>query len=192
MTFMKASRTSSMSIAAGIMLLISLSGCDDRNPSSTDQSEQSSEPLTRSHWRMQEHATIVGVADDSEDRELLKAMAEARKTAPAARQRWANASSEDRERWSIKWAAPTVNHQSEHVWVKPLNWSAFRIEGVLISSPVNELTCGKRQGELVSFSVDELSDWLYLLPAQPSTKPDQAFEGGFTEKLLEARYGRPK
>jgi hypothetical protein len=75
----------------------------------------------------------------------------------------------------------------EHVWVQPIEWSTFRIEGPLATKPTHDLACGKTANELVSFPVDELSDWIYL--------PDGDFhgkrEGGFTVQVLERRFGKP-
>ena len=78
----------------------------------------------------------------------------------------------------------------EHVWVQPINWSPFRIEGVLLSPPVHTLDCNRRAGELVSFPADQVVDWLHFA-ADPTTNPSAPFEGGFTVKVLEHAYGRP-
>jgi hypothetical protein len=85
---------------------------------------------------------------------------------------------------------PTADSLTEHVWVQPINWSPFRVEGVLLSKPLRPLECGRSAGELVSFPIDELADWLHYA-ADPATNPDAPFEGGFTVKTLEQTYGRP-
>jgi hypothetical protein len=79
---------------------------------------------------------------------------------------------------------------AEHVWVQPINWSPFRIEGVLLSEPVHALDSGRTTGEIVSFPIDELSDWIHFA-ADPATNPDAPFEGGYTVTVLEEEYGRP-
>jgi uncharacterized protein YegJ (DUF2314 family) len=47
--------------------------------------------------------------------------------------------------------------------------------------------CGRKAGELVSFPVEELSDWLHLLDGTI----EGGREGGFTIDLLEQRHGPP-
>jgi hypothetical protein len=85
---------------------------------------------------------------------------------------------------------PTADSLIEHVWVQPINWSPFRIEGVLLSQPLRPLDCGRNAGELVSFPADQLADWLHYA-ADPATNPNAPFEGGFTVKALEQAYGKP-
>jgi hypothetical protein len=141
-------------------------------------------------------------------------MEQARKTAEQARQRWLYTSSDDRPRWAVKWAAPLAGKPTrsvrgtggatgddaeggnvEHVWVSPVHWSPFRIEGVLASTPVNDLACGKTLGDLVSFPIEELSDWIHFGTATASaagSDPNAPHEGGFTVQLLMEEYGTPK
>ncbi len=77
--------------------------------------------------------------------------------------------------------------------MRPLHWSAFRIEGVLASTPANQLTSGKTLGDLVSFPIEELSDWIRYSSDAPLAggEFDRPYEGGFTVKLLEKRHGKP-
>jgi uncharacterized protein YegJ (DUF2314 family) len=122
-------------------------------------------------------------------------MEQARATAEQARQKWLYTAADDRPRWSVKWAAPlagNVTERTEHVWVSPVHWSPFRIEGVLASTPVNDLACGKHLGELVSFPIEELSDWIHFanVPAA-NADPTAPHEGGFTVQLLTEEYGNP-
>ncbi len=50
-----------------------------------------------------------------------------------------------------------------------------------------ELASGRGLGETVSFPVEELSDWAYLLQG----RIDGEHDGGFTVELFERRYGQP-
>jgi uncharacterized protein YegJ (DUF2314 family) len=109
----------------------------------------------------------------------------------------------ERSLWAVKWAAPRspaaastagrdralpIDHGSvEHVWVQPITWSAFRIEGTLLSNPTAALEAGRRVGETVSFPIDEVSDWIHFA----SEDPGSAFEGGYTVRVLEERFGKP-
>lgn len=122
---------------------------------------------------------VVTVAED--DPAMTAAIAEARATAAEARARWALASSDEREWWSVKWGAPTTSGDIEHIWVTPVSWSGFRIEGWLANEPIAELECGRRLGQMVSFPIDELSDWVHFL----EQRFDGPREGGFTIDALE-------
>lgn len=184
--------------AVAFILLLTIapviSGCNDGNDSgSAPPAAPAVVGDKPSRWRSKDSSVTVAVPDEDADRELAAAIAQARASAGEARQRWAAAAPQDRSRWSVKWAAPTVDGRVEHVWVQPANWSGFRIEGLLASQPINELACGKTLGELVSFPSDELSDWIHdtTVNESPPSSGARTFEGGFTVKLLEQRYGRP-
>lgn len=191
--------------------LILLAGCKPREQASTQPA--ASETSKPSLWHEQNQATVVAVGGESHDAKLASrltaATAEARKTLNDARQRWQFGGSDDQKHWWVKWAAPIVTDASvtgdpdprEQVWVQPVNWTAFRIEGVLCSKPVSDLACGKMLGELVSFPVDELSDWLHEVTVSgggesPDGKPQgpgkTAHEGGYTMAVLEERFGTPR
>ena len=73
----------------------------------------------------------------------------------------------------------------EHVWVRPLEWSPFRIEGVLLSAPRADI--GALQGDLVSFPIEELSDWVHMIDVNGAAGRD----GGFTLEVLERHFGAP-
>lgn len=173
------------------LLALACAGCDGNDSASN------LEPATRpapppSPWLKHGESTFVAVADAPEDREMSAAIAQARSTAAQAQQRWSKADQAERQRWFIKWAAPTADQSIEHVWVQPAYWSQFRIEGVLVSDPVRELTDGKAQGDVVSFSVEELSDWIHLNIAPTGAIDFNApHEGGFTVKILQQRFGKP-
>jgi uncharacterized protein YegJ (DUF2314 family) len=138
-------------------------------------------------WQQRDGSMVLAQRPDStgndEDDELARAIARARATAEDARRRWEAASPQQRAHWAVKWASPTVTGAVEHVWVRPIRWSAFRIEGILDSPPLRELACGKSPGDAVSFPIEELSDWLH--------SPDGDFsgrrEGGFTIDALDRR-----
>src|SRR5690349_19897978 len=116
-------------------------------------------------WKSIDPASPVAVVSPVNESKLRAAMEQARSTAEQARQKWLYTAADDRPRWAVKWAAPLAGHaaatmssaeRTEHVWVSPVHWSPFRIEGVLASTPVNDLACGKHLGELVSFPIEEL------------------------------------
>jgi hypothetical protein len=156
-------------------------------------------------WTHIKGATVVAVNDPDLQRDLAKASASAQATLNDARQRWAVSKPGERTLWAVKWAAPLAPPPSsdpahdaggnvekrgtdEHVWVRPLNWSAFRIEGVLLSDPTSTLECRRTRGEIVSFPIEEVSDWVHFA----SEAPESAFEGGYTMKVLEEKYGGVK
>lgn len=144
-------------------------------------------------WKHLNEATVVAVNDQSIENALVEATRQAQQSLEDARKRWAVAKPAERSLWAVKWAAPLrIDPDSrsprtiEYVWVQPVNWSPFRIEGVLLSTPTSPLDCGRSRGEIVGFPIDELTDWMHVA----SEAPDAAFEGGFSVKVLEARYGR--
>lgn len=143
-------------------------------------------PDVGSAWRTLEGSTGVAVAGTADDPALAAAIDRARASAEQARERW-RADPGRRGSWAVKWAAPTVGGDVEHVWVRPLAWSRFRIEGRLASPPQTALACGRQAGDLVSFPAEELSDWLHLLDGTV----DGRREGGFTIDVLEQRHGPP-
>ena len=174
--------------ALGTVLATSLAACD-RSPAPSAETAPRSNIRAVSNYRSINGSEPVAVVEDPARSAIDTAIAEARQSIDPARQRWAQADEAERRRWLVKWAGPLRADSSaenapaevEHVWVLPINWSAFRIEGVLISMPVAELDCGKNQNDLVSFTADELSDWVVLSAANPRV-PEQ---GGFTIRSLE-------
>lgn len=173
------------SIIFASLIAIFLRGCAEDEPTSTP--EQSAKP---SAWHVENGSAVIAVDEEHKD-ELLAAIREAQSTAEQARSRFNAASAEDRKRWWVKWAASKVDDEIEHVWVQPLVWSPFRIEGVLLSKPTGELACGKSDGDLVSFPVEELTDWIHFTgeSAHPSLR--EPHEGGFTLQALESTFGPP-
>ncbi len=171
-----------------VALVLSSTGCER-----PDAIAPARPPLTpapeASRWRSIGGSARVAAAPAEEFPELAAAMSRARSTAGEARQRWAldPEPAMARTRWAVKWAAPTAGGGVEHVWVRPTSWSRHRIEGWLANSPQAALACGRGQGELVSFAAEELSDWVHF-GAGANADP---IEGGFTQPMLETRYGHP-
>lgn len=141
-----------------------------------------------SAWRNVNGSESVATPPADADPELAAAIAQARSTAHEAGRRWASVPEADRARWAVKWPAPTADGGVEHVWVRPTSWSRHRIEGWLASPPQSELLCGRVRGQLVSFPAEALSDWARF--AEDAT--DDPVEGGFTIRVLAARYGKPR
>jgi hypothetical protein len=189
----------------GACLALALSGCEREptgsSPPATEPAGIIAKPML---WKGLGDEAIVAVNDPAVERALADAGAAARKSLDDARQRWAIAKPAERGLWAVKWAAPLAPPLSqsapasepaaagaasvEHIWVQPINWSPFRIEGVLLSTPRGALECGRSAGEIVSFPIDELSDWIHFA----SEAPDAPFEGGYSVKVLEEAYGKPR
>lgn len=175
-------------------LLAATCGCsetDDAPVEAITRPAQLQDQAKPSPWQIIDGAARIALASEIDDSELADAIAQAKSSAEEARKRWQNATNQQRNQWAIKWAAPTVDGNIEHVWVKPIvTWSKFRIEGKLANQPLAELVCDKTLGQSVSFPIEELSDWVYLIEGNDDeSKPTR--EGGFTIKLLEQRYGEP-
>lgn len=182
---------------AWLMLLLFLLGCDRRGP------EPDGQPLPRgetriARWSASDRGPIAAIEDDRLRRDLASAIADARRTAPTARQRWIATPPDQRDRWAIKWAAPIRRGEgaglSEHVWVEPLAWTPDRIEGILLNQPRRAI--GFEAGDIVTVPPDELSDWLEssALPAaacleelmrlSPAHPAPPGHAGGFTVLVL--------
>jgi len=71
-----------------------------------------------------------------------------------------------------------------------LNWSPFRVEGILATTPITELECGKIAGDLVSFPIEELTDWMRDT-GRKDANGEPVVEGGYTTKALAKRFGNP-
>jgi uncharacterized protein YegJ (DUF2314 family) len=135
-------------------------------------------------WRTLEESAQVAIEDEALAAALEEASARARRSAEDARGRWQALEAEARAQWAVKWAAVTTDGGTEHLWVLPLTWSAFRIEGVLLSPPRRALRSGRTAGDTVAFPAEELSDWVRI-------GPDGSREGGFTIDVLEEHLGDP-
>jgi uncharacterized protein YegJ (DUF2314 family) len=174
-----------MCVTLALSLALSLGACENNQTDSTTGAATS----TKDNRRSISNANVVQIPED--DAELTAAIAEARRTAEDARTKWSNANAAGRERWWVKWAAATDDGNFEHVWVQPINWSPFRVEGVLISPPVNTLATGKSAGDIVSFPIEELSDWMHLRAGSSLNDFNKLYDGGFTVKVLENRQSQP-
>ena len=185
--------TPSLPAIAGLAAVVLLNGCNDK---ATDDTPPPAPPTpTPSAWRTIDDSPIVVLDENGIDTAILDAIHQARQTAPDARSRWLVANEQERSSWAIKWAAPTIAGGVEYVWVQPVNWSAFRIEGRLASPPQNELMCGALLDDVVGFATEELADWVRYIPANTINDTTDATgastrEGGFTIDVLEQRFGR--
>ena len=167
-------------VPALIAGLTALGGCTAEEPPPERRPTRTGPPATAPSSRWVEFGEArVTTAGESE---LAAAMTEARATADDARLNWTVAEDRGTDRWAIKWAAPTAEGGVEHVWVTPLSWSPFRIEGLLANTPVAELECGRTTGEAVSFPIEAMSDWVHFLTDTDSGPR----EGGFTVDALES------
>ena len=170
-----------------IVSLCAIAGCerdesiDDANPTPTET--QIDRP-TWSAWGTGDH---VIAADLEDDPEMQADIEQARKSADSAREQWRNTPKSMRQQWAVKWAAPTEEGGREYIWIQPMHWSRFRIEGRLLSEPSGPLEDRAERGDLLAFSADELVDWVRLSASE--TARVQA--GGFTIKVLEERFGEP-
>lgn len=174
-------------------LLVATCGCSESEDTPVEaiaRPAQLQNQAKPSPWQIINGAARIALVSETNDQELADAIAQAQSSADEARKRWQNATNQQRNQWAIKWAAPTVDGNIEHVWVKPiLAWSKFRIEGKLANQPLAELACDKTLGQSVSFPIEELSDWVFMTEGSD----DEALrEGGFTIKLLKQRYGKPE
>jgi uncharacterized protein YegJ (DUF2314 family) len=191
--------------AAGLLGL-PIAACDRSSDPQTTGAPPAAVGNHQSPWRGEVRSAVISVGDESVKKDLAAAIAQARATAADARLRWMALAPQDRARWAVKWAAPVAPADAdatdaddsggvEHVWVRPINWSPFRIEGVLASEPVQAIAGGKSLGDVVSFPIDELSDWVCFAGDAKDSLGDTSLvrpvEGGFTLEILESRYGRP-
>ncbi|MCZ6835216.1 MAG: DUF2314 domain-containing protein [Planctomycetota bacterium] len=161
-------------------------GCTDSDANRSTVIVQAA-PEPGSAWNVVEDSIVVALNVDEIDDELEAAMAVAIASADVERENWRYSSPEQKKRWAIKWAAPTIENQIEFLWVRPVAWSPHRIEAVLSNTPLNELLCGKTKGDYVSFPIEEMADWIRYL----NENFQGEFEGGFTVKVLSDRYGSP-
>ena len=178
----------SITIASSLAMLI---GCERSAPSADTAgapATRSPETAAPSPWRTGDgDAPLIALPADEPDEALEAAAAEARLAALGARERWSLLGEGSRRGWFIKWAAPTEDGGREYLWVEPLHWSEFRIEGRIASEPQRALAWSRARGDTVGFPAEELVDWIAPGPGELGTPK----RGGFTVKELEARYGTP-
>lgn len=177
-----------IAVSAAVLML---GGCEvnsgtDGNGTPGENPEPSPSP-----W----HGSKIALPPEEQNGELAAAIEEARATAEEARSKWSQTPQSQRSRWAVKWAAPVSGDDEsgvEYLWVQPIHWSPFRIEGLLASEPVHELASMPREsqptmGDLVSFPIEELADWVHYQTGDTNGPR----EGGFTLDVLDARYGKP-
>lgn len=116
---------------------------------------------------------------DPADTDLLAAIAAARDTLEGTRHRWLHATQLERRQYFIKFSHPLPDGRSEHLWLHPLHWSPFRIEGRLVSRP--RLARDLQPGHLVETTRESIIDWLIQLPDRT--------DGGYTSAVLR-QHGR--
>ncbi len=172
-----------------LVLFGSVSGCesavDPETQVGTGGADGGAE--TPSLWHQTTSGALVAMDADEQAALIGDAVQEARATAETARLRWVEDGDAATGRWAIKWAAPTKAGTTEYLWVEPIRWSPFRVEGRLASAPHDPLTSGRQVNEPVNFPVEQLIDWVRF--AEPDFSG--AREGGFTIDALAARFGDP-
>ena len=162
------------------VLSFALVGCIDDPPPPRGDDVATAPPAPPALWSEVDGSQQVVLTPDAEDEALRAAIERARDTAEDARRRWLATPPDERGEWAVKWCAPTDDGGIEYVWVEPMTWSPFRIEGRLASPPRRALACGRALDEIVGFPVEELVDWM---------REGAEREGGFTVEVLEQRYG---
>jgi uncharacterized protein YegJ (DUF2314 family) len=169
--------------------LMPATGCEQSDPPASAPQPPIEAPVAvpQTAWRNVNDSLQVAVADASDEEQLARATAQARATLEQARQRWQRSGEIERRKFAVKWAAETAVGGVEHLWVRPLTWSAFRIEGTLLSPPTTTLLSGKQAGDFVSFPIEDSSDWVYLHSGDPSGLRD----GGFTLDVISRQFGQP-
>lgn len=160
---------------------------------SCDKPEETPPPVVReappapSPWRATSVGATLSLDDDAVENLLADAIAEAQRTAPEARRRWAEVTDANDQAWAVQCAATTIDGRTEYIWVRPTHWSAHRVEGVILSEPENELLGGEGKGDSMAFAADDLTDWLH----QRRTRRGVNQDGGFTIAALESAFGPP-
>lgn len=157
---------------------------DVRAPDVVEGDAPTTRATSRQAWRAAGDSEVRALRDEEEEADLAVAIADARETLDDARIRWqARQRDPDAAKgfWAVKWRAPTTDGGAEYVWVEPMTWSAFRVEGRLASPPQRELACGRQRDDLVGFPAEELVDWVRYDNAEFRG----AHEGGFTIAALD-------
>ena len=160
----------------------------EESTSNQQSDDENAQTTTNKTWQAGTDSYAIGVDDEKINTELDKAATKARETAKEASKRWQQSNLMQRENWLIKWAAPIQpqdSNKKEYVWVKPVEWSPFRIEGILVTKPSGNI--GFNEGDLVAFPIEELYDWVYKIEGDMQG-PRQ---GGFTVEVLEKHFGTP-
>lgn len=186
--------TIAMVVGVSALMIAAISfGCEERDPRALTDSPSAS-PEAESPWRVDdvngERSVRRSIERAEMHEQLAAAIEQARETADKARRQWRETPESQQHRWAVKWAARIADDADavEHVWVRPLHWSPFRIEGILLNEPDRPLAASgtsPSRGEIVSFPVEELSDWVRW----HADKPNDRRDGGFTIAVLERTGG---
>ena len=163
--------------------VIALQACEP--PAAPSPGIADAAPSAWVHTPGESTARVVLNADALE--ELAPLIAQAQKTAPAAREQFNDSLPHEQLNFLVLWQTRTTDGSREFVWVRPVSWSPFRIEGDLLSEPTATLESGGLPGELVSFPVEELADWVIL----DANIPGRAAKGAATLSAIEQRVGTP-
>jgi uncharacterized protein YegJ (DUF2314 family) len=166
-------------------MLLALQACD-RSPSLDGGADVAPQPSAwvRDGDGRSAHVVLTNEAVD----ELSDSIEEAQKSAPQAQQQFATALPHERLRFLVLWMAPTADGSREFVWVRPVTWSPFRIEGELLSQPTAPLEAGSTAGDSISFPIEQLADWIIF----ESSRPGQPAQGAATLSEIEKRVGTPR
>lgn len=176
-------------LAAVCAATAALTACSDRAPDRAGQDAAAAAPKpSRWHQAGDGRDAVVAMDPEQQDELLAAAVAEARSTLEPARERWAAEQAADAAgHWSLKWAAPTATGTTEYLWVEPIRWSPFRVEGRLASAPREPLACGKGQDEPVQFPIEQVVDWVRYEGRGFSGMR----QGGYTMDALARVFGEP-
>ena len=170
----------------GLTLIHLVSGCEERDPSPDSSGVRAATTApAATNWRTIDGSSQIAVPQESPPADLENAIGEARSTMGDARLRWQQASEEQRRHWAVKWKATTTDGGLEFLWVRPLSWSRFRVEGELANPPQRPLATGAGLGDVVSFPMEDAVDWVHFIEGDPNGRR----EGGFTMDLFDAGGG---
>lgn len=172
-----------IAFTATATILAGATGCGEHEAPPPDATPAEPVADPGSDWR-QLPETVVLELSESDLEAFRDAAARARAAAPSARDRFTPAAPGEPDAWFALVALPVERGEgSETVWVAVDAWSEHRIEGRLASPPSRPLRDGRTAGDTVSFSTEELLDWLHR------PRGSRVEEGGFTIDALEARRG---
>lgn len=167
------------------LLAALLCACDQQpNTTSNADAEPHDSAWVRDGDGLSTHVTL----SNDEVAGFADAIAKTQASAKEAQAQFVKEIPADQTRYAILWMAATTEGSREFVWVRPVSWSLFRIEGVLLSEPTQPLECGRSTGEFVSFPVEDLADWAILDPKNPG----QALQGAATLQAIEQQVGTPR
>ena len=164
-----------------------IAGCDEQ-PQQAPQQATSRTPQATSvkdewivlstEWMQATNQDMLEVLED----DLEVAISRARQAEPRARRLWASTPEDQKDRWAVLWGKgrgssilDPESPQIEYLWVIPIRWNQFRIEGMLASHPLSDEQL--KPGELIAFASEDLADWIH----EPEVGD---VEGGYTIKVL--------